>query len=171
MPILHAPDSPDTRTTGRRQSGLALEEKSSGMRNPELRSLVFLTASEEDFQTVARLLAPAEIRVHHVSVLEQAHFLLSITSAHVLLTDTTFQDGTWEAARKMVADFHPRVSVVLAATNADERFWIHVLEQGVYDLVLKPFAAEELVRILENAHVHALCRNRVGHGGGGGVFW
>jgi len=33
--------------------------------------------------------------------------------------------------------------------------WIGVLEQGAYDLIQNPFRADELRRILENAHSHA----------------
>lgn len=116
---------------------------------------VFLSSSEREFQTVTRLLEPAAIRVHHAALLEQADFLLTITDALVLLSDMAFLDGSWTDTRQMLAKLHPRVSLVLAVEEADEKFWIDVLEQGVYDLVLKPFSADELRRILENARAHA----------------
>jgi len=72
-----------------------------------------------------------------------------------MLTETTFQDGTWEDALARVARSHPRAALVLAAGHADERFWIDVLERGAFDLVAKPFEAGELRRILENANAYA----------------
>jgi DNA-binding NtrC family response regulator len=48
----------------------------------------------------------------------------------------------------------------LVLEYADEKLWVDLLEQGVYDVLLKPFAAEELRRILENARAHALWHGR-----------
>ncbi len=109
---------------------------------------VFLSSSEREYQTASRLLKPPGIRIHHAALLEQADFLLTATGALVLLSDMAFLDGSWTDAKGMLAKLHPRVALVLALENADERLWLDVLEQGVYDVVLKPFAADELRRIL-----------------------
>ena len=122
---------------------------------------VFLTCSEVESRAVSRLLMPAGIRILPAAMLEQADLLLATTDSAVLLADSAFLDGTWEDALDMVAKSHPRVELVLAAGQADERFWIDVLERGAYDLVLKPFDAGELRRILENANAHARCCNGV----------
>jgi CheY-like chemotaxis protein len=116
---------------------------------------VFLTRSEEESLTVSRLLRPAGIRVLPAALLEEADLLMAATNSAVLLTDTDFVGGTWESALEMVAKSHPRAALVLAASQADERFWIDVLERGAFDLVLKPFEAIELQRVLENANAHA----------------
>lgn len=118
---------------------------------------VFLTGSEEQWRLASRLLRPAGIEVHHAALLDQADSLLTTTNSSVLLTDTVFLDGTWEDANKALAGGHPRVALVVAAELADERFWIDVLEQGAFDLVVKPFLAGELRRILENANAHVQC--------------
>jgi DNA-binding NtrC family response regulator len=116
---------------------------------------VFLTGSDEESRIVSRLLKSAGIRILPAALLEQADLLLAATNSVVLLTDTNFLDGTWESALEMVAKSHPRAELVLAASQADERFWIDVLERGAFDLVLKPFEAVELQRVLENANAHA----------------
>jgi DNA-binding NtrC family response regulator len=116
---------------------------------------VFLTPSEQEAETVSRLLAPWLIRVHQAVTLDEARAMLPATGAGVLLTEVVFPGGDWEDAYEMLARYYPRLTLVVAATQADEHFWIDVLERGAYDLVSRPFSAEELRRILTNAHAHA----------------
>jgi DNA-binding NtrC family response regulator len=115
---------------------------------------VFLTSSEPQLESVARLLPRNGIRIHHAAMLEQAEFLLGVTRATVLLTDAEFLDGTWEDAIGLLKS-HPEVALVVTSPQADEGFWIDALERGAYDLIVQPFAGEEVRRILENAHIHA----------------
>jgi DNA-binding NtrC family response regulator len=112
----------------------------------------------------SRLLRPAGIEVHHAATLEQANFLLATSGSSVLVTDTVFFDGTWKDANKMLATGHPQVALVVAAEMADERFWIDVLDQGAFDLVVKPFLAGELRRILENANAQVQCGGPLQYG-------
>ena len=121
---------------------------------------VFLSSSERDLQTVTRLLKSLGIHVHHAALLEQAELLLTVTDALVLLSDMKFLDGSWTDAQRTLDRLHPHVALVLAVEDADEQLWIDVLEQGVYDLVLRPFSADELRRILQNAHAHAQWNGR-----------
>ena len=116
---------------------------------------VFLTAAEKDFREAVGVLRTARITLHHAASLEQAGFQLVRTHAGVLLTELKFLDGGWKDALKMLSASHPRVALVLAASQADERQWIHALECGAFDLVGKPFQTQELRRILENADAHA----------------
>ncbi len=118
---------------------------------------VFLSPSPRDFRTVSRLLEPARIRVHHAASLRQADALLTATGAPVLLGATACLDGSWIDANHMLTRLHPTVVQVVVADDADEKFRIDVLEHGVYDLILKPFFACELRRILESARAHAGC--------------
>lgn len=127
---------------------------------------VFLTSSEPQLQAVSRLLPRAGIRIHHAAILEQAEFLLGVTRATVLLTEAEFLDGTWEEAIGMLRS-HPEVALVVTSALADEGFWVDALERGAYDLIVQPFAGEEVQRILENAHLHAT-RNGVRYRTAGG---
>src|SRR5579862_2902561 len=116
---------------------------------------VYLTPTEHEFRLAARLLSNTTISLHHAATLEQANFQLSRTRAKVLLTEVRFPDGGWENALEMLADSFPNVPLVLAASDADEHLWIRVLERGAFDLVVKPFGADDLRRILENADAHS----------------
>jgi DNA-binding NtrC family response regulator len=115
-------------------------------------SCVFLGSSQEDFERASALLSAARIRLHHAALLEQAERLLRAEDCRVLLVDAAFPGGTWRDALTMTQKGNPAVTLVVTSAQADERFWLDVLEQGAYDLILKPFVADELLRILDNAN-------------------
>jgi DNA-binding NtrC family response regulator len=113
---------------------------------------VYLSSSIRDAECVTTLLRSARIRIYHASRLEDAKAQLKLTDSRVLLTDRIFQGGTWEDALQMTIRLRPSTALVVTARLADERLWLSVLQRGAYDLIPKPFQADELRRILENAH-------------------
>lgn len=116
---------------------------------------VYLTSSVREAERTSALLEPARIRLHHAASLNDAEERLKLTRSRVLLANTAFRTGTWQDALQLTFRLRPATALVVAARLADDRLWIGALEQGAYDLIQKPFQAEELRRILENAHSHA----------------
>ena len=116
---------------------------------------VYLTCSVREAALASALAAPARICICHAAGLGEARRLLTLTWSRVLLTDAVFEGGDWKDALQMTVRMHPATALVVASPWADERFWLDVLERGAYDLILNPFRAEELRRVLENAHRHA----------------
>ncbi len=116
---------------------------------------VYLTSSIREAERASALLEPAQIRIYHAARLEDAAARLKLTKSRVLLTDTAYKGGNWKDALQMAVRLRPPTALVVAARLANERLWIGVLELGAYDLIQKPFRADELRRILENAHRHA----------------
>ena len=125
------------------------------LRKPKTTSLafecVYLASFERDFNIAAQLLGPAGIRLHRAAILDQADFLLTVTGSGVLLSEFEFLDGSWKDASDMLSRCHPEVALVVSANQSDERFPIEILERGAHGLILKPFQADELRRILANA--------------------
>jgi len=133
---------------------VAPEDRIIGSGDPDIKC-VFLTPSETEFRRAEAILRATPISLHHAATLEQAEFQLARIEAGVLMTELQFPDGDWEDAIEMLSHSYPRVLLVLAAAQADERLWIRALERGAFDLVSKPFQTEELRRILENADAHS----------------
>jgi DNA-binding NtrC family response regulator len=131
-------------------------------------SCVYLTASFRALEIAPSLLDSAQIRIHLSTTLEDAKGRLQATRSQILLTDVTFEKGSWEDALRMAGRLPLRTVVVLAAHVADERLWLDALERGAYDLIFKPFHAEETRRILENAHFRATTGATSGSATGGG---
>jgi DNA-binding NtrC family response regulator len=117
---------------------------------------VYLTASVREAERASVLVEPAQIRIYHAARLDDAEAQLELTNSRVLLTETVFQRGNWKDALQLTVRLHPPTALVVAARLADERLWIGVLERSAYDLIQKPFRADELRRVLKNAHIHAI---------------
>ncbi len=113
---------------------------------------VYLTASHQDFEEAAGLLTSVGIQLHHAAQLDRAFSLLRSTGATAVLSDVKYRDGNWMHAREMISAFRPGMPIVVAVSDADEQFWLHQLDQGLADLVFKPFHADELRRVLVSAH-------------------
>ncbi len=106
-------------------------------------------------EIASALVDSVQIHIHRSTTLDHAEARLRATKSQVLLTDIAFERGGWEDALRMVARLPLRTAVVLVSRLADERLWIDALERGAYDLILEPFQADEMRRILGNAHFHA----------------
>jgi len=132
---------------------------------------VFLGASGEDYQAVARTLDAAHVRMLRASSLAEADLLLADGHCRVLLTEATFPGGTWQDALELKRTRHPGAVLVVTTESAGEGLWLDVLEQGAYDLVLKPFVADELLRVLANADACARARASLRKSRQSGIGW
>jgi hypothetical protein len=112
---------------------------------------VFLTCREYEFQVMAGLLLSAGIRMYRAETLEVADFLLTVTEATALLTDTLFLDGTWEDAASMVANVHPSAALVIMTARSDRQFWAAAHSRGAYELVARPYWLAEVRRAIHGA--------------------
>jgi len=118
-------------------------------------SCVYLTSSIPAADLASRMLEAAQIHIHRSTGLDDAKALLKATRSHVLLTDVAFEKGSWRDALRMARLLPLRTALVVVSRVADERLWIGALDSAAYDLILEPFHADELRRILEHAHFNA----------------
>lgn len=113
---------------------------------------VFLTCFDFEFQFLATLLCYANIRMHRAETVEQADFLLTVTSGTVLLTDIVFLDGSWQNAVDMLADVHPLAATVIVADPVDRDFVSEARNRGACAVLWKPFQLEQVRRVIRAAH-------------------
>jgi DNA-binding NtrC family response regulator len=116
---------------------------------------VFLTCLEYEFRVMAGLLFSAGIWMHRAETLDEADFLLTVTEATALLSDTIFLDGTWEDAASMVTNVHPSAAFVIMTTRADRSFWAAARSRGAYDLLERPYWFGEVRRAIQGADASA----------------
>src|ERR1039458_1115216 len=82
---------------------------------------VFLTCFRSDFSFLASVLYYSSIRMHRADTLDEADFLLTVTSSTVLLSDTRFLDGSWREALRMVSEVHPHVAALVVADDGSRQ--------------------------------------------------
>lgn len=134
-------------------------------------SCVFLGCSAEDYRSASGLLREAGIQLYRAASVEQAETLLRVGESLVLLTEAAFPGGVWRDALAMKRERHPEAVLVVTTALPDERLWLDAIEQGAYDLILKPFVADELLRILEHANACARLRTSAGRALTAGLGW
>ncbi len=109
---------------------------------------VFLTCFRGDFAFLATVLYYFHIRLHRADTLEEADFLLTVTSGTVLLADVTFLDGSWREALQMISEVHPRVAALVVADAVDEPFLCDAYSLGACGILWKPLVADRAIRFI-----------------------
>ena len=91
----------------------------------------------------------AGIQTYHVrSCAEARQVLARPPQPHVIFADSTLPDGTW-ADIVSLADQCPRpLNVVVASPELDVDLYLKVLEGGVFDFIVPPFAGADLLHIV-----------------------
>ena len=126
----------DTRASCKRDDAMA--SRSSGV------DCVFLSCFDHNAQFFASMLGPGGIRLHRACTVEMADFLLLATRGTVLVSDTTFLDGSWEDALAMTRTVHPLVATVICADLVDSEFVAMAQERGAFEVLWRPVELEQL---------------------------
>ena len=72
----------------------------------------------------------------------------------VVLCDRDLPDGCWRELWKHMQELPISPPLVVFSHHADEYLWAEVLNLGCYDVLLKPFVKEEVIRVTERAWAH-----------------
>ena len=89
------------------------------------------------------------------------HLLQTRPVPQVVLTEETLPGGDWCDVLEDVAQSGVPAEVVLCTEHAGNGgLWVDALERGVYDLLVAPYRAEEVRRIVELAAAKSRSRNR-----------
>ncbi len=69
----------------------------------------------------------------------------------VVLCDRDLPDGGWKDVFRMIASLSSPPPLIVTSRFANERLWAEVLSMGGYDVLSKPFDADEVVRAVSLA--------------------
>ena len=103
----------------------------------------------------------AGIQTYHVRSCAEARQVLARPSQpYVIFADSTLPDGTW-ADIVSLADQCPRpLNVVVASPELDVDLYLKVLEGGVFDFIVPPFAGADLLHIVNGIAWKGLTQER-----------
>lgn len=85
------------------------------------------------------------------------HSALAVLEAHaipIVLSACELGPDTWRAMLDALAALSEPPLLILISRLDDERLWAEALNLGAYDLLAKPFEANEVVRIIGRAWLH-----------------
>lgn len=123
---------------------------------------VYLAGSRRDAQHAAWLVMTHGVEIVFAESVLEAEAALSATRARVLLCDADFGAGHWRDALRMVQD-DPAAVMILVLPRFDGPTWVDALQDGCFDVVLKPFEQSELCDSIEDAHRYSVMHRAPSH--------
>ena len=113
--------------------------------------VLFVSPHPEDASRLSQILGPLPVELDHVQDLSHARNRLEHERYPVILSDTELPDGEWPDVLDLAREKSPEAQVILTGRFADARLWTEALDRGAYDLLVQPFEAPEVLRILGTA--------------------
>jgi len=114
-------------------------------------AVLLVSSQEADHSCLHRLLDQSRWRLRHARTLRGALRLLAEEPVAVLIGDAALPDDGWKGLLAATLALPCPPSVVISSHRADERLWAEVLNLGGYDVLLAPFEAGEVLRVLRSA--------------------
>ena len=115
---------------------------------------------EAERRALAGILDDTKWKVLCVDDVQTLRELLSPDRDAVIVMDCLLCDGTeWKEVLVEIETQGLNIQLVVADCHADERLWAEVLNVGAFDLIAKPFKADEVFHVISAAG-RALQRNR-----------
>ena len=116
-----------------------------GQAAAEPSTLIAVLPADEDYRQIEEIIAPCRWSVWRAANCEEAIRLARKIRPRVVLCDAELADGGWRRIWKALSVGPRPPLLIVASRQADERLWAQVLNAGAYDLLLKPFRAQEVV--------------------------
>jgi len=126
-----------------------------------------ISPTEEDHTALKRILSRPESTasteskwtICRAAALESALPVLRENPIAIVLSERDLVPGTWKDVLAETLNLPDPPLLIVASRLADEYLWAEALNLGAYDVLAKPFDAEEVVRVLRSAWFH----KRVNH--------
>ncbi len=113
--------------------------------------VIALLVSQHDRQVLAGISDHAPVEVHFPESLIDGCDAVNRLSSPVILYDRDWPNADWRLAVHAFASSSQHSCVILASRVADEYLWQELIRCGGYDLLAKPFRADNVARALNLA--------------------
>jgi DNA-binding NtrC family response regulator len=117
-------------------------------------AVVSVSASADDHVSLRQLLAGSGCAVYEASTSAAALSLLGRHADEIcaIVCERELSEGSWRDFLNLPVISRRSPFVIVTSGLADNRLWAEVLNLGGYDVLMKPFYAEEVVRIIDGAY-------------------
>jgi len=113
---------------------------------PDPVRLLAITRGIEEKATLARIAADLGWRLSIAGSADEAIQLLGDEPLPLVICDRDLPGDDWRATVARIANRRDVLCVVLASSVVDDYLWDEVIQQRGYDVVSKPFEADQLRR-------------------------
>ena len=120
-------------------------------------NLMAVLAGPEDRTALLRIIGQCEWELQWVATCVEAIEVFHRTNPSIVICDSELADGDWRQLWDLL-DGEPKSPMFIVTSRlADDALWSEVLNVGCYDLLLKPFRAEEVIRVVHAAAMQWQC--------------
>ncbi len=93
-------------------------------------------------------------RVCPASSVESAEESLAEQEIPIVISECNLSPGTWQMVLEYISLLPVPPMLIVASRLADERLWAEALNLGAWDVLVKPFDRQEVIRVLASAWRH-----------------
>ena len=113
--------------------------------------LMAVLSTREDRAALQRIISPCKWELQWTGTGGEAIDAFRRTSPPIVICDRDLPDGDWRQLWDILAREPKPPMFIVTSRLADDALWAEVLNVGGYDLLLKPFRAEEVIRMVHGA--------------------
>jgi len=114
-------------------------------------AFLLVSPCPHDHLVLAGILKGPDWQCHKSQGCREALELLERHPVAVLLCERDQPDGCWHDLLEATAKHAPPPSLIVYSRLADEYLWAEVLNLGGYDVLIKPFDRDEVLRVADSA--------------------
>jgi len=114
-------------------------------------TIVALVVSDHDREVLTFLSNREPVDIHFAESHVDAWEAMNRLNSPVVLYDRDWPNAEWRTTVQALASSPHRSCVILASRVADDYLWQELIRCGGYDLLAKPFRAEDVARALKLA--------------------
>lgn len=113
-----------------------------------------VSSAEEDVRFLRHLFSHSNWIIHTARGCAEATEFLQRRHIPIILCDFELADGTWRDMLRTLADLAEPALLIVASRTADDYLWAEVLNLGGYDVLMKPYDPQEVMRVISLAWLH-----------------
>jgi DNA-binding NtrC family response regulator len=117
-------------------------------------TVLSVSPSQDDHDTLQRLLYGCKLKIHKTLSLSSAVALLQKTQISVVVCEQDLLPGTWKDLLAHLTLLPQPPCLIVTSRLADDCLWAEALNIGAYDVLAKPFDCNEVLRSVSLACLH-----------------
>lgn len=114
-------------------------------------TVLSLSDFHEDYLYLRQLLSQGRWRLREARSFREALAALRQNPVAVLVSECDLPDATWQDVWRSLELQPNPPAMIVTSRFADDRLWSEVLNLGGYDVLAKPFAPDEVRRVVSMA--------------------
>lgn len=114
-------------------------------------TVLAVSAHEDDHAALRNIFSHSKWRLRSAQTWSEARASLIMDAASVIVCDHRLPDATWREVLNHLENLPDKPVLIVTSRTADDQLWGEVLNLGAYDLLLKPFDQQEVVRVVSLA--------------------